>query len=119
MHPGFIEKMFTHLEKESNHRRSLELSESEHRKKITEQDLKNRRELSDKMIDTQVREQKFNHKVVFVSLFIGVLVVILSNFIVMNKIATIGIYILIATLNISPSKHLLSSVFARFSSEKK
>ncbi|APJ02586.1 hypothetical protein [Silvanigrella aquatica] len=104
LYPNFIDKMMYSFESESVHRRNLEKEASEHKKLMSEKLVDSQVLSQMKYLEIEYREQKHRHVKFYVALCIGLIVFFSSFWLqIENKIAFIGLYILLAVLGISPS----------------
>lgn len=103
LYPGFIEKMVSAFEAESEHRRNLEKENSIHKKLMSEKLVDSQIISQQKNLEIEVKEQKHRHTKFYVALIIGLSVFFSSYwFQAENKSAFIGLYILLAVLGLSP-----------------
>ena len=108
LYPGFIEKMISAFEAESEHRRSLEKESSAHKKLMSEKLVESQILNQIKNIEIETKEQKHQHTKFYIALIIGLSVFFSSYWLNMeNKSAFIGLYILLAVLGLSPKNFFL------------
>ncbi len=108
LYPGFVEKMMSAFEAESEHRRNLEKESSAHKKLMSEKLVESQILNQIKNLEIEAKEQKHQHTKFYIALVIGLSVFFSSYWLkIENKSAFIGLYILLAVLGLSPKNFFL------------